>query len=471
MSARSDVGGENTMEHGRSLARVVAALRHQRRVVAGVLAGGLLLAIAAFVLVHPKYAATTSVLMVAEPPEAQNPKVPSTATKPVLTADLPTLATDATVLLRVRHDLGDTLSVETLKSHVRAKVAFDSGLMPVTYSDRSPTAAVRGANAFGTEITGFYREIATKRFDALIADLSGQLARRRSDLGRLDAQLGAAARTYPYVDVRAADSGGDAVANSIYQRLTALRAERDSARATLEADGALARSSSQLVANARPLAQRDLVETDPIYTSLLDGYANDVATLRRIESYANEKYPGLRDLRATVAHEAADVRSAKQRAAGGNLGSNQAYVAALDAQAKADAQLRADHARLDTIDGELAALHRQLGSGSIAANVARIRRDRDNAQASYATLATRLATVIADRAEAASVGSVVVVDPAQFAQEAVWSSGRVLAFGILVLTLWLAVTLAVLLENGTHRFHNDEVVESLYGVPVIGSAA
>jgi capsular polysaccharide biosynthesis protein len=139
---------------------------------------------------------------------------------------------------------------------------------------------------------------------------------------------------------------------------------------------------------------------------------------------------------------------------------------ALDAQVKAHALLASDQAKLKAIEGELSTLHDQIGAGSIALNVARIRRDRDNAEAAYTTIATRLATVIADRAEAASVGSVVVIDRAQVAQKS--SMATMVAIGILVLALWLAVTLAVMLENAGRRFRDEVAVESIYGTPVIG---
>jgi hypothetical protein len=44
----------------------------------------------------------------------------------------------------------------------------------------------------------------------------------------------------------------------------------------------------------------------------------------------------------------------------------------------------------------------------------------------------------------------------------------VIAFGVLALAAWLAITLAVILENATRRFRDDVAVESIYGVPVIG---
>jgi uncharacterized protein involved in exopolysaccharide biosynthesis len=103
--------------------------------------------------------------------------------------------------------------------------------------------------------------------------------------------------------------------------------------------------------------------------------------------------------------------------------------------------------------------------------VARIRRDRDSAQAEYETLASRLSKTIADRAEAGSTGSVVVIDRARFAQKAAWTSGTVLAISILLFAIWIAVTAAVVIDNGQESFRDAESIESLYGTPLLGVLA
>jgi uncharacterized protein involved in exopolysaccharide biosynthesis len=117
----------------------------------------------------------------------------------------------------------------------------------------------------------------------------------------------------------------------------------------------------------------------------------------------------------------------------------------------------------------LAALDEQIGTGNIATNVARIRRDRDSAEAAYESLASRLSKTIADRAEAGSTGSVVVIDRAQFAQKATWTGGTVLGISILLFAIWLAVTSAVVIDNGQESFRDTESIESLYGTPVLGA--
>lgn len=454
-----------------SLSSVTGAIARQWIVVAVCLVIGIGLGAAAFVLIHPKYTATATVLMVAEPIGASNPKVPVSATKPVLSNDLPSLATDATVLTRLRADLGDDIPIEKLRARIRAKVTFDSGVMPVSYTDKTPGRAVTGANAAADEITRFYREIATTRFEALIGDLSHQLAAAQAQLARYDAQLQKAARLYPYVDVRTSEPSESDAGSSVYQRLIGLRTQRDELASTVAADAAAAAGTRRLIADARPLAVRDIVENDAAYKNVRDQYAKDLAQVQRLQSFGSARYPGLRELAGTVSEESRDVASARVRAARGILGSNPAYAAALDASVKADAQLKSDRAKLSAVDTELEGLHDQIGGGGIAGDVAKIRRERDNAQSAYETLGTRLATAQADRAEAASVGSVVVVDRAQFADVATWTSGKVIAAGVAALTLWLSITLAMLFDARHRRTLRTDNVHPIYGVPVIGRVA
>jgi capsular polysaccharide biosynthesis protein len=451
----------------RSLSSVLAALSNQRVVVGLVLVSAALLALAVVIFRPPKFSATTTVLMVAEP-ASQDPKVPSSSTKPLLSNDLPSLATETTVLLRVRDDLGDNVPIDTIRSRISARVTADSGIMPVSYTDTTPPRAIQGANAVGAEVTRFYREIATTRFDALIKDLGNQLVGRRVQLTRLDNELSASARLYPYIDAGATNS---AEAGSVYQRLITLRAERAQDEGTIAADARLADATLSTVDNARPLAARDLADSDPAYKHIREQYATDFAELKRLSSFGTARYPGLIQLRETVAREAQEVDAARHRAYAGSLAANPAYAAALDTVAKSRGQLAADRARLQTVEQELATLHAQIGGGRIASDVARTRRDRDNAEAAYATIANRLASTIADRAEAASVGSVTVVDRALFAKPAAFTSGRVIAIAIMVLAVWLAITLAVMLDEAREPFRDDETVEAVYGIPVIGAVS
>jgi capsular polysaccharide biosynthesis protein len=453
-----------------SIAGLAAALWYQRGVAGLILGVGILLALFAVLTTHAKYTATAVVLMVAKPPEADsNPKISDTTTKPILSADLPSLVTTATVLERFARDLGEpTTSLDALRSRIHAKIYLDSSVLPIQYTAKTPQEAVRGANFLSDELTRFYREIAVKRFDSLIQDLTAQLATRRADLAQRDGELAAAAKLYPYIDVRSSEAAGEG-GSSVYQRLIALHTERDELTAVVRADQASLLSTSTLVLNARPVAVRDLVQSDTVYEHLHDQYSQDMVNLKRLESFGNDQYPGLAELRDTVSREEQDAAAEQRKAASSELGSNAAYSAALDSQARAKGQLSSDQAKLTTLEGELEALDAQIGQGNAATNAARIRRDRDSAEADYETLGARLSKTIADRAEAGSTGSVVVIDRATFAQKATWTGGTILWISILVVALWLAITVAIVIDNSQERFRDAESIEALYGTPLLGA--
>jgi capsular polysaccharide biosynthesis protein len=449
--------------------RVAAAVRHQWLVVVCVLAAGSVAAFFVLVSSHPKYTATATVLMVPQATGA-DPSLSATSATPVLSTDLPSLATNPTVLSRFRDDMGELADIDELRAHISAKVNVPSSIMPVQYTAKERDAAVRGANTLSDEVVRFYREIATARFDSLITDFNSQLATRRTELARLDGQLATAAKTYPYIDVAApgeSASGSD----SVYGRLIAIQAERDTLGASVSADAAAAQATALLIRNATPLAERDVVNADSTYLSVREQYAKDFGSLQKLGAFGSERYPGIVELRATVAREAAMVAAARKQALSVGPASNATYVAALDAKVTADALLASDRAKLQAHDAELAQLHGQIGHGSIATDVARIRRDHGSAEAAYAIIAARLAKTIADRSEAASTGSVIVFARAQSASPAGAPGGAVIAVAIMFLTVWLAFTLAVMIDGNQEWFNDAETVELIYGSKPIGSIA
>jgi capsular polysaccharide biosynthesis protein len=396
---------------------------------------------------HPKYSAATTVLMVADSSDPSATQTSTTTARPVASNDLPAIATGAVVLSRLRSDLHESVSLEALRSRISAKTTPDSNIMNVDFTAKSAEQALAGANWLGAEITRAYQELATARFDSLIADFNSQLSARRLELAQLDGRLG----------------------EIVYQHLIALRAQRDELQANLSADAALARSTDRLVSNVTSLATKEVVQSDPVYAHVVDQYAKDEAELKRLSAYGSERYPGLIELRHTVAREAQIVEAAKHQATQGGLVSNSSYVAALDGRTRSQGQVSSDQAKIDAVQSEMDALQKQLGRKGIAATAVQLHRDHDNAEASYAIIASRLANAIADRAQAASTGSVVVLDRAQFASRSMVGSGTIAGLAIAFLSVWLALTLAVTLDNTDERFRDRVTIETVYGAPVIGS--
>jgi capsular polysaccharide biosynthesis protein len=456
--------------HTAFVPRVVAAVKHQWIVVSVILAIGVLAAGAVLILAHPKYVASTSVLMVAGSAETPNSEGLATSTKPLLSNDLPSLATDTTVIDRMRADVGEPANIDSVRSRIRAKVETDSTIMHIEYTDRSAGKAVAGVNALGNEVTAFYRQLATARFDLLISDLQTQLKSRRSELAKFDGDLADASKAYPFVDVKP-DGTGESGSASVFAHLVALREQRDELQASLRADQAIAQSTEQIVRDAQPSAMREIVQSDATYARIRDQYAHDLAELKRISAFGSASYPGLVELRRTVAREAEDVDAARRAAAASGPNSNSAYAAALDARVRAAGQVASDEAKVSEHNRVLRQLYSQIGRRGMATQVAELRRDHDTAEAAYSIISGRLAKSIADRAEAASTGSMVVLGQAQSATRSLVGDGLITATATLFLALWLALTVAVMIDAKQQWFNDSHTIETIYGAPVIGSIA
>ena len=442
---------------------VIERVRRHRLLVLTVLAVGAVFVIFALKRTPPRYVADTSVLLVAEPPESQNKSVPTIPTKPVLADDLPSLVTGSTVLTRVKRDLRSDVSLEVLQSKVRAKVANGSNIMPIRYTADTPDHAIAGANAFADELSTYYREIATTRFDSLARDLRTQVSARRSELASIDADLAAAARSYPYVDTKDADS-------SVYARLIKLETERDDAAAAAAGDGALSAVTAKRTGDVGPLARSEIAERDPRYRYLRDQYAKDLARLEGTKARYAGRYPGLPELSDTVARERAGVGTASAVVDRTPLSSSPSYALALADRNKADAQAAASRARVAQLERQIAEIRTTLSNAPASSvRVARLRRDRDAADAAYGILAARLAQTMADRADAATTGSVVVINRAVSAQRAVWTTATALVACLSVIIVWAAFGLPFLIETLDRRFRVPATIESLYGAPIIAA--
>ncbi len=414
--------------------------------------------------VKPKYSATSTVLLVAEPPDNTDRNHPTTVQKPLLTGDLPALVMSETVLQRFRDRMHSKLGDGTLRSRIRARVGGDSNLLPIEFSDASADVAIASANALASETTRYYREIATSRFDSLVTDFTRELHARAEGLRSLDQKLQTLAGVYPYVDTKDGTS-------SVYDRLVRLRSERADIAATVDADRAQTATTTKRIAQARPLALSAVTNEDSAYTRLNEQYSHDLTTYRHTASFGSDSFPGLAEQQATVAAEKHDVANARKRAAAVGPNANISYVQALADVNKAQATSAADGAKLRAVDSEIASLQSQLGTGGSAAQVALIRRQREAGDAAYALLAGRLDQAIADRAEAASTGSLILVDRARVADRQVWTTSAFLVVALGVFSLWLAVSLVFLIEALDVRYRKPSTIERVFGAPVIGNLA
>jgi uncharacterized protein involved in exopolysaccharide biosynthesis len=417
---------------------------------------GLVVASIAFFLTPKQYQATSQVMIVGQN-AGRDPSM--------MSGDMPALALSTTVLEAVRRDLGSSLSLDNLAGKITAKISFGSDVMPITYLDGHRASAVKGANAVADELSLYYRQISASRYTSLEKYLTKELASKRSQLENLDRKLQLAAVRDPY---EADANASTAIGGQILQ----LDQQRDAAQATLVGDQAQAAAQARYMAQLAPIVAQEKANSDPAYVHIRDQQANDAAALQITKSQYSRSYPGMPGLRDKVQREAAALAAAQHAAVTSPASTSSSYVTAFADKGKVEAALAADQARVSTLTQQIATAQAHLsalpGSG---VQVSALRRDRDAADAQYQSLSTKLADTLAAEAEAASVGSVAVIDRAGVAQPAIGKHASMLIGGAIVGFLVLGVTLAFLLELTDDRIRTIGGVETLYGRSVLATVA
>jgi uncharacterized protein involved in exopolysaccharide biosynthesis len=441
--------------------RITGLLRRQWLVVAIVLAIGVM---AYFTLQERMrtFSATASILGVAAPSQnaaALDPQKDPTQSA-VTPQDLPSLITSSTVVQRVGHDLRLSLN-DTMKlaGEVRVRPPA-SNIIQITVTDRNPRRAVAAANAFSTEIQALEREIATSRYGSLIDDIRSQLQNRRDVLAGIDSKLAAVSAQDPYITT-------DAGTTAINTQLVATLHQRDAIRAAMQGDASAAQFAAARPQLTRALASREIIDKNPTFNSLREQYGKDLAQLNVALAGYTDAFPGLAGQKSQVGREGQMLSDLQTRETA-QPAKSESYVAALLDKNKADAAYASDRAQLATFDAVIADLTQHLNaSRSSGLSVAALRRERDAGNEAYARLSDRLATAEADRSQAAAIAPAVVIDRATFASPSLLSQPRVLGTALAVAFLWLALTLAFLVDASDKRLRTRTTIEELYGSPVL----
>ena len=446
-----------------SLGSILQVIWRQRIVVAAVLLIGLVTF--GFALTKgSKYSASSMILAASSDSQSQGNGPVDPTKNPIesaiSTADLPALLQSSTVIKRVAAQLHLTPEhADKLRGNIKAKAAGGDAI-PITVTDSSPELAVKEANAVARELQRFEQQIAESRYDLLITDLRSQLAQQRNRLGGIDERIAVLTARDPYLNY---DSGTAA----INTHLVALEAQRDGIRAQLTGDASAAAKASERPTLARDLASKEIVQNDPVFLSLRTQYGKDLAQYNLQKAGYTETFPGMAGLQDEVTRENASLTSATA-AATRNPAQSQSYVAAeLDAN-KAAATFASDRAQLAALDGQIADMTAHLDA-SRGENVSlqAMRRDREAGNQAYAQLSDRLATAIADRSQAASINSIVLLDDAVGASPTLLSRPEVIFAGLAVAFSWLAISLAFLVDQSDGRLRSRTTIEELYGSPVL----
>ncbi len=426
-------------------------LWERRWFVAGVLVLALVMSPFLIGMTRPTYTATSEVTTVGNPINS------------VLSGtDLPELILSSAVLERVRSQLHLQDSIESFRGATSVKASPRSNVVPVTYRSKNPSRALAMANAIADATVYEYKDLATHQYDQVIDTLHSQLADRQAKIRDLDSRLQRAVQSNSFV-------GSPQALETISGRLDELESQRGQVYATYVADQAAssAGNSGQQGALGSVIREQALA-SDPVYQALRTGQSKDVAEYVQQKAGYTDSFPGLAGLKEKVDLESAVVKRSADSSAAAHAGASPTYAQVILAQRASAAQVAGDYARLSAIEAQIATTRGRLSDlprDGVAAN--QLRLQRDSAASAFSQLELRLQTTLADQAQAASLGSLIVLDHAMSAEPKI--SRSVLSIMIAALILALAIGSAFAAEALDPRIRTTEDAEALYGAPHIGS--
>jgi uncharacterized protein involved in exopolysaccharide biosynthesis len=314
------------------------------------------------------------------------------------------------------------------------------------------------ANGVAEELTQYYREISTARFDEDLRALDAELTKEQEQARRLDAQL-----QRHDASLTVSDKPGDAASSHVAD----LNASRALAVATLVGDRSHLEAVHTDGARRAKMLRYDVLHNDPAYRDLQASASASGVQLANARAQFTPEYPAL----PALVEKAQSLQAAMNAEADRALKGSEAYSPLAEAsrveELQAAAVVASDQAKVDAFDSLLAKEHAR---NKTMPAVVSLRLQRDAAQASYLALSARRATALANRADALSLGSVVIVDRAiaTEAQVVGLSKNRLLAMTI-ALALVLAIVSAFLADQLNPRLSRAAQVEELYGRPVVAN--
>jgi capsular polysaccharide biosynthesis protein len=436
-------------------AHSVEIVRRRWMLVAATLVIGLIGAAFLFQHVPRTYEASSQVLIVNEN-DGRDPSVSS--------VDLPSVATSTVVLQSVLDQLKLPISLIDMKKHIKARVGQRSSIMDISYRDSSPDRAVAVPNAVAEELSRYYEQISSGRADTDVRKLDTAIADVSVRLRDINGRLAQQSAAQPYVD-------SDKSLDTVTERLDDLMTQRELANATLANDIAAQQAISGDRATLSKVARHEILQNDPLYKQLSDGTAKDAAQLAFDHASYTDRYPALPGLEAKTAAERATMAAEAKRSLSAPDAFSASDVANEMESRKAAAIVEGDRAKVSALDSLIATAQERLKDVPAAtASTAWLKLQRDAAQADYLTLSSRRTAALADRAEALSLGSVVVVDRAVKADTAVVGLGRKsLAIVTAALVIAFSIGMAFLVEMLDPRIRRADQIENLYGTPLIAT--
>jgi uncharacterized protein involved in exopolysaccharide biosynthesis len=253
----------------------------------------------------------------------------------------------------------------------------------------------------------------------------------------------------------------------IVDQSNALQTQRALANAELQGDVAQAEAAATDARTRSNIARRDILQADPLYRALEAQATAGAAQLAVFRAQFTARYPGLPQLQAKVHSLKAEMSSEASLALSSPHAFSPTVAAALVDQRKAEAIVEAGRAKVAALDDEIARRGRQAdGAGALGF----LRLEREAAQTEYRSIAAHRGVTLLDRADALSLGSVVVIDRALGSQaEAATMGPFKLTLVFALASLLLALGCAFLADQLNPRLRRAAQIENLYGKPVIAT--
>ncbi|MBD5655132.1 MAG: hypothetical protein IAI50_08105 [Candidatus Eremiobacteraeota bacterium] len=382
---------------------------------------------------------------------------------PLLPADLPNLAMSSNVVNRAIADGHLHIDSDTLLKRLSVRESPHSDVIPVSFSSKDAALATSVPNAIANATVAEFKNLATSQYNDLIDKLNVQVADLQKQISTNNARYQASVRNDSMAGVT---TGLDSLA----ARVDSVDQLRAAAQSKLAQDTAAAKTAESMSgsSNLGSVIREETLTHDPAFTAMQLAQAKDRANYETVKAGYTEAYPGFAGLKEQVTLEKQASDREALAAERDHRGASPTYAAQLVAQQTARSLVAGDRAQLAALDRQYAQTKSRLMDlprYTVPADEFRVK--RDGAIAAYTQVEARLRTALADKAAAASLNSVVVLDRAT---EAVPNMSSIVASALVVLLIFgLALGAAYLAELLDPRIRNQADVEGLYGSPLIGS--
>jgi uncharacterized protein involved in exopolysaccharide biosynthesis len=425
--------------------RFVELLRRRWLVIA-VLWGVGMLALPLFaMLAPPTHKATAELLLVSQALKDTTEANP----------DLPSIVTSTEVLDRVIDRLNLNTNPTSFAQSIKTKSPTKASSIEVTYQDPDGVKAATVANALADESARYFHEVATRGYAASIKSLHEHIAESKAEISEDDRLLQA----------KHAYASSDKVIDDLTSRVDGLEAQRLGLASTLAADRAAVASLNWQLRDIDPIVRGEILTKDVVYLQTQSELAKDVADLHSERASFRNNFPGLAALEARVESERSQLKSLEAAAVKDGAGLSSSSTQTVLDRDRAVGAAASDVERLRATDAQLADERRRLEDvAGAGAAIGTLRAERGAALQQYLNLTQRLGTTLGDAAQAASLGTLVVVSRALPIPSE--SRKEIVALGALLI-LALAVGAAYVLDEIDRRLWGVREIENLYGRPVL----